>query len=84
MIVVILRMPKMRTVTNFLLANLAFADVCVGIFCVNPAIVQLLSAQTWILGNVSSNENKFDYNFIEADMRHRPTICDNKEEEEED
>ena len=52
MIFVILRHRKMRTVTNFFLANLAAADLCVGIFCVLPNLIQNLSP-SWVLGPVA-------------------------------
>ena len=54
MIFVILRHRKMRTVTNFFLANLAAADLCVGIFCVLPNLIQNLSP-SWVLGRVSTD-----------------------------
>ena len=53
-IFVILRHRKMRTVTNFFLANLAAADLCVGIFCVLPNLSQNLSP-AWVLGRVSTD-----------------------------
>lgn len=33
-IVVVIWSRKLRSITNFLLANLAVADLCVGVFCV--------------------------------------------------
>jgi len=41
----------MRTITNFFLANLAVADLCVGVFCVLPNLSTYLSAP-WLLGRV--------------------------------
>jgi hypothetical protein len=41
----------MRTITNFFLANLAVADLAVGIFCVLPNLWVNLR-QLWFLGRV--------------------------------
>src|SRR6218665_1759992 len=41
----------MRTITNFFLANLAVADLCVGVFCVLPNLSRYLQPH-WILGRV--------------------------------
>ncbi len=51
---VVARHRKMRTVTNFFLANLAAADLCVGIFCVLPNLSVYLSPY-WVLGKVSGS-----------------------------
>ncbi|CAL8070631.1 unnamed protein product [Orchesella dallaii] len=40
---------RMRSITNFCLANLAFADLCVGIFCVYQNIIQYLM-ESWVFG----------------------------------
>ncbi|ODM95314.1 Neuropeptide FF receptor 1 [Orchesella cincta] len=40
---------RMRSITNFCLANLAFADLCVGIFCVYQNIVSYLM-ESWVFG----------------------------------
>ncbi|CAL8070724.1 unnamed protein product [Orchesella dallaii] len=40
---------RMRSITNFCLANLAFADLCVGVFCVYQNIVTYLM-DSWIFG----------------------------------
>ena len=53
MILVILRHQKMRTITNFFLANLAVADFFVGVFCVLPNLMINLRPN-WVLGNVST------------------------------
>ncbi|XP_045159444.2 trissin receptor-like isoform X2 [Mercenaria mercenaria] len=45
----IARSPRLRSMTNFLLANLAIADFCVGTFCVLPNLSTFLQ-QNWILG----------------------------------
>ena len=52
MILVIVGHRKMRTVTNFFLANLAVADLFVGVFCVLPNLMVNLDPN-WVLGNVS-------------------------------
>lgn len=49
-ILVVLGHKKMRTITNFFLANLAFADMCVGIFCVYPNMY-LMFWFVWPLGD---------------------------------
>ncbi len=51
-ILVIVVHRKMRTVTNFFLANLAAADLGVGVFCVLPNLMVNLDPN-WVLGNVS-------------------------------
>jgi hypothetical protein len=43
----------MRSVVNFCLANLAVADLSVGIFCVLPNL-SLYMSQQWLIGRVSS------------------------------
>ncbi|XP_014670045.1 PREDICTED: substance-P receptor-like [Priapulus caudatus] len=58
-IVVILAHQKMRTTTNFFLANLAFADMCVGIFCVYPNLYTRLWKH-WPLGTFMCRL----YNFV--------------------
>ncbi|KAK6989194.1 trissin receptor, partial [Biomphalaria glabrata] len=40
---------RMRTRTNFFLANLAVADLSVGVVCIMPKLVQYLSSR-WLLG----------------------------------
>ncbi|XP_049816468.1 trissin receptor [Schistocerca nitens] len=49
-IMVVTMSRRLRSVTNFLLANLAFADLCVGIFCVFQNLYIHL-ATTWVLGD---------------------------------
>jgi len=50
-IAVILLHRKMRSVVNFCLANLAVADLCVGVFCVLPNL-SLYMSQYWHVGRV--------------------------------
>ena len=52
MFLVIAFHARMRTITNFFLANLAVTDLCVGIFCVLPNLSSYLWPE-WILGRVS-------------------------------
>ncbi|KAL5016190.1 hypothetical protein ScPMuIL_005779 [Solemya velum] len=47
----IVRSSRLRSMTNFFLANLAVADLCVGIFCVLPNLSIFLSAK-WVLGRI--------------------------------
>ncbi|XP_041357424.1 trissin receptor-like [Gigantopelta aegis] len=49
-LLVIIKNKRMRTRTNFFLANLAVADFAVGIFCVIPNLFSFLTLR-WILGN---------------------------------
>ena len=56
MIVAILRRRKLRTVTNFFLANLAVADLFVGIVCVVPHLVLILENK-WLFGAVRKNKS---------------------------
>ncbi|GFO04747.1 trissin receptor [Plakobranchus ocellatus] len=48
------RNKRMRTRTNFFLANLAGADLAVGVICVLPKLSTYLSP-TWLLGEVSTS-----------------------------
>ena len=48
----IMRHNELRSATNFLLMNLAVADFCVGVFCVIPNMVELLTPH-WMLGEVT-------------------------------
>jgi len=52
-LVVIAVHKRMRTITNFFLANLAAADFCVGVFCVLPNLSTYLSPH-WLFGRVST------------------------------
>ncbi|KAL4235806.1 hypothetical protein ACF0H5_004196 [Mactra antiquata] len=45
----IIRSPRLRSMTNFLLGNLAIADFSVGVFCVLPNLSTFLHP-TWVLG----------------------------------
>jgi hypothetical protein len=54
-IVVILGHRQMRNVVNFCLANLAVADLSVGIFCVLPNLSLYMSPQ-WLIGRVSQSQ----------------------------
>ncbi|WAR24821.1 TRISR-like protein [Mya arenaria] len=51
-LIAIARSPRLRSITNFFLANLAVADFCVGIFCVLPNLSTFLNP-TWVLGKVT-------------------------------
>uniref|UniRef100_A0A914CBN7 G-protein coupled receptors family 1 profile domain-containing protein n=1 Tax=Acrobeloides nanus TaxID=290746 RepID=A0A914CBN7_9BILA len=53
-LVVIITNKSMRTVTNFFLANLAIADLLVGVFCVfqNAAHFVLFEHGTWPFGRI--------------------------------
>lgn len=50
MILVVIYSKRMRGVTNFFLANLAVADLCVGIFCVYQTLTNYLM-NSWMLGD---------------------------------
>lgn len=49
-IMVVILHRKMKTVTNFFLTNLAFADLCVGLFCVYQNLSLYLSTN-WAFGD---------------------------------
>ncbi|RUS72302.1 hypothetical protein EGW08_019934, partial [Elysia chlorotica] len=51
-----------KTRTNFFLANLAAADLCVGVFCVLPNLLKFLYLQ-WLLGRVMCKLYYFFENF---------------------
>ncbi|XP_043679854.1 trissin receptor-like [Vespula pensylvanica] len=42
---------RLRSITNFFLANLAIADLCVGIFCIYQTLLNYLM-HSWKLGNL--------------------------------
>ncbi|XP_074109232.1 trissin receptor-like [Cotesia typhae] len=48
-ILVVMYSRRMRGITNFFLANLAVADLCVGIFCVYQTLINYLM-NSWLLG----------------------------------
>jgi hypothetical protein len=48
----IIKSARLRSLTNFFLANLAVADFWIGVFCVLPNLSTFFS-QKWILGRVS-------------------------------
>ncbi|CAL1527884.1 unnamed protein product [Lymnaea stagnalis] len=54
----IARNKRMRTRTNFFLANLAVADLSVGVLCILPKLVQYLSP-SWFLGEAMCKINYF-------------------------
>ncbi|CAL1534378.1 unnamed protein product, partial [Lymnaea stagnalis] len=52
-LVVTTKSARMKTRTNFFLANLAAADLCVGVLCVLPNLMSFLDPG-WLLGKVCS------------------------------
>lgn len=50
MILVVSFSRRLRSITNFFLANLAVADLCVGIFCVYQTLTNYL-VNSWLLGD---------------------------------
>lgn len=57
-LLVLTKSTQMRTRTNLFLANLAVADLFVGVFCILPAIFRYSSAQ-WTHGRIICKMNKF-------------------------
>ncbi|KAH9487563.1 hypothetical protein Btru_072362 [Bulinus truncatus] len=57
----IARNKRMRTRTNFFLANLAVADLGVGTVCILPKLIQYLSSR-WLLGEVMCKISYFAQN----------------------
>ncbi|XP_066153497.1 trissin receptor-like isoform X1 [Euwallacea fornicatus] len=49
-ILVVTLSRRLRSITNFFLANLAVADFCIGIFCVYQNLLIYL-IENWVLGN---------------------------------
>lgn len=60
-IMVVLLHRRMRSMTNFFLANLAFANLCVGVFCIYQNLSQYLIA-SWVWGEFLCKM----YHFIET------------------
>ncbi|XP_034234246.1 trissin receptor-like [Thrips palmi] len=50
-IIVVTLSRRLRSITNFFLANLAVADLCVGMFCVYQNLSTYL-VQSWVLGDL--------------------------------
>ncbi|XP_076393375.1 RYamide receptor-like isoform X1 [Megachile rotundata] len=42
--------PRMKTVTNFFIVNLAFGDILIALFCVPPSFISILILQYWPFG----------------------------------
>ncbi|XP_076632519.1 RYamide receptor [Colletes latitarsis] len=42
--------PRMKTVTNFFIVNLAFGDMLMALFCVPPSFISILILQYWPFG----------------------------------
>lgn len=42
--------PRMKTVTNFFIVNLAFGDILMALFCVPPSFISILILQYWPFG----------------------------------
>ncbi|XP_034935648.1 trissin receptor-like [Chelonus insularis] len=59
-IFVVMFSRKMRGITNFFLANLAVADLCVGIFCVYQTLTNYLMS-SWPLGDFLCKAYMFVY-----------------------
>ncbi|XP_033739143.1 trissin receptor-like [Pecten maximus] len=57
----IVKSARLRSMTNFFLANLAVADFCVGLFCVLPNLYRFLTL-TWNLGRVMCKLYYFVWN----------------------
>jgi len=60
-LVVIAVHKQMRTITNFFLANLAVADLCVGVVCVLPNMSTYVLSPYWRLGRVCANHTVLFY-----------------------
>jgi hypothetical protein len=56
-ILVVTLSRRLRSITNFFLANLAVADFCVGIFCVYQNLSSYLIDRQ--VDDAETNENKF-------------------------
>ena len=46
-IIVVIRTPRMRNVTNYLIANLAVADILVAIFCIPITLLSNIFSGEW-------------------------------------
>lgn len=49
---IIQSLPRMRTVTNYFIANLAVGDILMSIFCIPPSFISLFILQYWPFGLV--------------------------------
>lgn len=47
---VVLSSPRMKTVTNFFIMNLALGDILMTLFCVPPSFISILILQYWPFG----------------------------------
>jgi len=67
-LVVIAVHKRMRTITNFFLANLAVADLCVGVFCILPNLSTYLTP-SWLFGRVRALMWQVQYNKLLLPVR---------------
>ncbi|XP_029038588.1 RYamide receptor-like isoform X2 [Osmia bicornis bicornis] len=42
--------PRMKTVTNFFIVNLAFGDILMALFCIPPSFISIFILQYWPFG----------------------------------
>ena len=47
---VVYRIPRMKTVTNFFIANLAVGDMLMNLFCVPTTFISTIILQAWPFG----------------------------------
>lgn len=55
-ILVVMMSRRLRSITNFFLANLAVADFCVGVFCVLQNL-SIYLIDRWVQQTNEKNEN---------------------------
>lgn len=60
---IVYQKPAMRSSINLLLANLAFVDILIALFCMTVSFV-ILATQEWVFGKILCKVNAFCFSFL--------------------